>query len=100
CARELHGDRPRVEHGVAVPDALVADEADAHHEVVSYALADAADNAKRQAETVRERAAVGVLARVQAREERRERVRVRHVELDPVEAAFARARGSGAVSLD
>ena len=63
--------------------------------------ADLGDDAERQAEPVLERgAAVLVLARVHPREERRQRVRVRHVELDAVEAALARAQGGAAIRVD
>ena len=58
------------------------------------------DHTEREAEAIGERAAVVVLARVEPREERRERVRVRHVELDAVEAALTSAHGGGAVGVD
>ena len=69
-------------------------------EVVADRRAHALDHAHGETEAVLERPAVRVAPRIQAREERRQRVRVRHVELDAVEPARARPHGRGAVGID
>ena len=85
---EANGDRSGVEHRVAVANALVADESNADGKIVADRLAHALRDTQRKAQAILERAAVLVAPRVEAREKRRQRVRVRHVELDAVEAAL------------
>jgi hypothetical protein len=63
-------------------------------------LPHALDHPHGQPQAILERATVRVAARVQAREERRHGVRVRHVELDPVEPALARPHRRLTVRLD
>jgi hypothetical protein len=99
-ARQTDGDRHGVDDRVTVADALLAEEAHADREVRPHALADPLDHAHRQAQAVLEGSAVGVPSRVEPRQERRQRVRVRHVQLDPVEAALASAHRGLAVRVD
>ncbi len=99
-SRERDGDGGGFDHRVAVPDALLAEEAHPDHEVLAHARADPPEDAEREAQPVRQAPAVRISPRVQAREERAQRVRVRHVKLHAVEARGARARRCVAVRVD
>jgi hypothetical protein len=90
--REAQRDLPGVERRVAVLDALLGVEADAGGEVLARFAPHRLEDLGGQAHPVLQRAAVLVLARVARREERREGVGVRHVQLDTVVPGPARAR--------